>query len=232
MTRAGQHYNSHLGLRPPSKNFDYNQPLIREGPNDYILLRNGQKKLVRSLQGGEHRLTKLGKGFFRNKFCEYLVHVPGWAGPRGTRRTSWRSRWRSGSLRSRPRRSPASGGRCATRTFSAEMPRRLHEFGEPRGPGAPSCLLWFLRRRRARRTRCTVQPECKLHCEVRLLFFICRKKVRSDERTSFLRCAARRCRACTGSASASSACWSTAASASCTEFRTCSGSRPPRAGAP
>ena len=48
LTRAGQHYYSHLGLRPPSKDFDYNQPLIREGPNDYILLRNGQKKLVRS----------------------------------------------------------------------------------------------------------------------------------------------------------------------------------------
>ena len=76
LTRAGQHYYPHLGLRPPSKDFDYNQPLIREGPNDYILLRNGQKKLVRSLQGGEHRLTKLGKGFFRDKYYEYLVHVP------------------------------------------------------------------------------------------------------------------------------------------------------------
>ena len=42
-------YYSHLGLRPSSKDFDYNQPLIREGPNDYILLRNGQKKLVRSV---------------------------------------------------------------------------------------------------------------------------------------------------------------------------------------
>ena len=29
-----------------------------------------------SLQGGEHRLTKLGKGFFRDKYYEYLVHVP------------------------------------------------------------------------------------------------------------------------------------------------------------
>ena len=28
LTRAGQHYYSHLGLRPPSKDFDYNQPLI------------------------------------------------------------------------------------------------------------------------------------------------------------------------------------------------------------
>ena len=39
-------------------------------------LRNGQKKLVRSLQGGERRLTKLGKGFFRDKYYEYLAHVP------------------------------------------------------------------------------------------------------------------------------------------------------------
>ena len=76
LTRAGQHYYSHLGLWPPSKDFDYNQPLIREGPNEYILLRNGQKKLVCSLQGGEHRLTKLGKSFFRDKYYEYLVHVP------------------------------------------------------------------------------------------------------------------------------------------------------------
>ena len=50
LTRAGQHYYSHLGLRPPSRDFDYNQPLIHEGPNDYILLRNGRTKLVRSLQ--------------------------------------------------------------------------------------------------------------------------------------------------------------------------------------
>ena len=74
LTRAGQHYYSHLGLRPPSK--DYNQPLICEGPNDYILLRNGQKKLVRSLQGGKHRLTKLGKGFFRDKYYEYRRGSP------------------------------------------------------------------------------------------------------------------------------------------------------------
>ena len=31
---------------------------------------------MRSLQGGERRLTKLGKGFFRDKYYEYLVHVP------------------------------------------------------------------------------------------------------------------------------------------------------------
>ena len=57
LTRAGQHYYSHLGLRPPSKDFDYNQPLIREGPNDYILLRNGQKKLVRSARASSATST-------------------------------------------------------------------------------------------------------------------------------------------------------------------------------
>ena len=49
--------------------------IIREAPT--ILLRNGWKKLVRSLQGGEHRLTKLGKGFFRDKFGAGLVHSTG-----------------------------------------------------------------------------------------------------------------------------------------------------------
>ena len=71
LTRAGQHYYSHLGLRPPSKDFDYNQPLIREG-----CCATGRRSFVRSLQGGEHRLTKLGKGFFRDKYYEYLIHVP------------------------------------------------------------------------------------------------------------------------------------------------------------
>ena len=60
----GQHYYSHLGLRPPSKDFDYNQPLIRKGPNDYILLRNGRKKLVRSLQGC--------------RTCQVLENFVGW----------------------------------------------------------------------------------------------------------------------------------------------------------
>ena len=43
LTRAGQRYYSHLSLRPPSRDFDYNQPLIRKTPNDHILLRNGRK---------------------------------------------------------------------------------------------------------------------------------------------------------------------------------------------
>ena len=55
LTRAGQHYYSHLGLRPPT-----HPRAQRRHPA-------GQKKLVRSLQGGEHRLTKLGKGFFRDR---------------------------------------------------------------------------------------------------------------------------------------------------------------------
>ena len=116
LTRAGQHYYSHLGLRPPSKDFDYNQPLIREGPNDYILLRNGQKK------------TKLGKGFFRDKYYEYLVHVPviirgrrrsgrNAGGLRGTQRTSRRSRWRSGSGNKwRPRWTRAAPS-CSSETY-------------------------------------------------------------------------------------------------------------------
>ena len=53
------------------------QPLVRDGPNDYILLRGGAKKLVRSLQAdGSYRVTKLGKAFFREKWTDYIAHAP------------------------------------------------------------------------------------------------------------------------------------------------------------
>ncbi|CAE7462925.1 pfh1 [Symbiodinium natans] len=67
-TRAGQFYYQLVGRRPPSRRFNEAQPLVRDGPNDYILLRGGAKKLVRSLQpDGNYRVTKLGKAFFKDK---------------------------------------------------------------------------------------------------------------------------------------------------------------------
>ena len=39
LTRAGQYYYQLIGRPPPSRQYDRNQPLIREGPNDYIMLR-------------------------------------------------------------------------------------------------------------------------------------------------------------------------------------------------
>ena len=72
-------------MRPPTKWLDFNQPLIREGPNDYVLFRNGLKRLVRTLRpNGKFALTSLGKLFFQDKFTEYLAHVP--VIIRGTRR--------------------------------------------------------------------------------------------------------------------------------------------------
>ena len=77
LTRAGQFYYGLVGGRPPSRQFDEEQPLIREGPTDYILLRSGVKKAVRSLQpDGSYHLTKLGKAFFREKYTDWLAHVP------------------------------------------------------------------------------------------------------------------------------------------------------------
>ena len=45
LTRTGQHYYFHLGLRPPSKNFDFNQPLIRKGPFDTFCCATGRRSL-------------------------------------------------------------------------------------------------------------------------------------------------------------------------------------------
>ena len=76
-TRAGQFYYQLAGRRAPSRRFNENQQLVREGPNDYIYLRGGAKKLVRSLQpDGEYRVTKLGRSFFRDKWTDYLAHMP------------------------------------------------------------------------------------------------------------------------------------------------------------
>ena len=108
--------------------------------------------LSRSLQGGEERLTKLGKGFFRDKYYEYLVHVPviirgrrrsgrnagagyerrDWLPPRGTRRTSRRSRWRSGSgSRWRPRWTRAAPS-CSSRTRPTSLTLRGTGWSAPR----------------------------------------------------------------------------------------------------
>ena len=140
LTRAGQHYYSHLGLRPPSKDFDCNQPLIREGPNDYILLRNGQKKLVHSLQGGEHRLTKLGKGFFRDKYYEYLVHVP--VIIRGRRRSGRNA----GAGYERRDWQPVNELGGATRhpahLTEEQVAQRVRQQGPRSTRAAPSCSSW------------------------------------------------------------------------------------------
>ncbi|OLP93259.1 hypothetical protein AK812_SmicGene24839, partial [Symbiodinium microadriaticum] len=53
-----------LPSSPPFRRFNENQQLVRDGPNDYIHLRGGTKKLVRSLHlqpDGNYRVTKLEK---------------------------------------------------------------------------------------------------------------------------------------------------------------------------
>ena len=76
-TRAGQFFYQLAGRRPPSRRFDEAQQLVRDGPNDYIYLRGGAKRLVRALQpDGSYRVTKLGKSFFRDKYTEYIAHMP------------------------------------------------------------------------------------------------------------------------------------------------------------
>ncbi|CAE7592623.1 pfh1, partial [Symbiodinium pilosum] len=74
LTRAGQLYYQLAGRRPPSRQFDEAQPLIREGASDFILLRSGVKKL-------------LGKAFFKEKYTEWLAHVP--VRIRGRRKNGW-----------------------------------------------------------------------------------------------------------------------------------------------
>ena len=64
------------------------------------------------MQGGEHRLAQLGKGFFRDKYYEYLVHVP----------VIIRGRRRSGRNRGRLRAQGLAAGERAGRGHD-EAPR-------------------------------------------------------------------------------------------------------------
>ena len=66
LTKAGEHYYGQdtLLLRP-TRQFDYNTPIIKKGPNDYIRTRDGKEALIRSLKSdGSTSLTRLGRLFF------------------------------------------------------------------------------------------------------------------------------------------------------------------------
>ena len=61
----------------PTSQFDYNTPLLKRGPNDYIRTRDGKEALVRSLKAdGNVTLTRLGRQYFKRKSTEYVVSVP------------------------------------------------------------------------------------------------------------------------------------------------------------
>ena len=68
--------------KQPCKKSYSPRPYVQVGENARPTKKNWpRKKRMASWarqrqQGGEHRLTKLGKGFFRDKYYEYLVHVP------------------------------------------------------------------------------------------------------------------------------------------------------------
>ena len=77
LTEAGEFYYQETGEQRPRAAYDPNQSLISRNGNDYIRTRNSQEALVRSLKpDGTVAVTQLGRTFFRNRYREFLVHVP------------------------------------------------------------------------------------------------------------------------------------------------------------
>ena len=77
MTAAGRYYYDKSKTLPDGSGFDRNQPLTRRGPSEYVRVRNGKEQKVRTLNpDGTSTLTALGKRFFKDKFTEYIVHLP------------------------------------------------------------------------------------------------------------------------------------------------------------
>ena len=77
LTPAGEFYYEQTQESRPEAQFDRNQQLISRNGNDYIRTRSGREALVRSLRpDGSTRVTKLGESFFKDRYVEYVVHVP------------------------------------------------------------------------------------------------------------------------------------------------------------
>ena len=79
LTRAGKFYFEEQNRqRPALSSFDPEQPLTRHGNTDYVTLRHGGvQRAVRSLPPtGSYKVTRLGKLFFKDKYSEYIAHVP------------------------------------------------------------------------------------------------------------------------------------------------------------
>ena len=69
LTKAGKYY---YGQNPsqirPTSQFDYNTPIIKRGPNDYIRTKDGKESLIRSLKAdGSTSVTGLGRSFFQKQ---------------------------------------------------------------------------------------------------------------------------------------------------------------------
>ncbi len=69
LTKAGKFLYEESTRQRPNASFDSSQPLIRHGNTDYVRLRSGLQKPVRTLQAnGSFKISRLGRVFFKNKY--------------------------------------------------------------------------------------------------------------------------------------------------------------------
>ena len=78
LTQAGTHYYEKTGTTPPSGLFDPQRPLLREKDKEFVVLRNGKRRLARTYDPvqDDYRYTRIGKQYFANTREEYLLSLP------------------------------------------------------------------------------------------------------------------------------------------------------------
>ena len=79
LTKAGEFFYGQADQSQPrpTSQFDYNTPLLKRGPDDYIRTKNGKESLVKSLKAdGSVTLTRLGRQYFKRKSSEFVVSAP------------------------------------------------------------------------------------------------------------------------------------------------------------
>ena len=77
LTRAGKFFSEETRRQRPNSSYDPDQPLTGHNDTAYITFRNSTQRAVRTLQTtGSFKLTRLGKTFFKNKYSEFIAHIP------------------------------------------------------------------------------------------------------------------------------------------------------------
>ena len=78
LTAAGTHFYAKTGRTKPSTlGYDPNTPLAKDGAREFIVKRDGTRKLARTwdVGKGDFKYTAAGRGYFQGVHEEYIIHI-------------------------------------------------------------------------------------------------------------------------------------------------------------
>ena len=80
LTKLGKEYYKRTGKERPKHGFDPAGELVRDGSKEYVVMKNGKRKLARSWDpvGNQFKYTRTGKKYMkeREEQEEFIIHLP------------------------------------------------------------------------------------------------------------------------------------------------------------